>query len=114
MNTQRAGCWVMDYYYSKERDPGVSQYFDPGAMEAFGEWNRKVFAPGRLDKKTKELVAVACTYLTRCPYCIAGHTRAALEAGATKEEIAEVIQIAAALNAGASIAHRNIALGIEE
>lgn len=104
----------MDYYYSKERDPSVSQYFDPGAMEAFGEWNRKVFAPGSLDKKTKELVAVACTYLTRCPYCISGHTRAALEAGATKEEIAEVIQIAAALNAGAAIAHRNIALGIEE
>jgi AhpD family alkylhydroperoxidase len=73
-----------------------------------------VFSPGRLDKKTKELVAVACTYLTRCPYCIVGHTEAALEAGATKEEIAEAIQIAAALNAGAAMAHRNIALEIEE
>ena len=82
-------------------------------MKAFAEWNGMVFAPGRLDKKTKELVAVACTYLTRCPYCIAGHTRAALEAGATKEEVAEVIQIAAALNAGAAIAHRNIALEVE-
>jgi alkylhydroperoxidase/carboxymuconolactone decarboxylase family protein YurZ len=42
-----------------------------------------------------------------------GHTKAALKAGATKEEVAEVIQIAAALNAGAAIAHRNFALDVE-
>ena len=102
-----------EYYYAKDRDSGVNRFFDPEAMKAFTEWNGRVFAPGKLDKKTKELVVVACTYLTRCPYCIGGHTRAALEAGATKEEVAEVIQIAAALNAGASIAHRNIALEVE-
>ncbi len=103
----------MDFYYRKDRDPSVNEYFDPEVMKAFGEWNSKVFSPRKLDKKTKELVAVACTYLTRCPYCITGHTRAALKAGATKEEIAEVIQIAAALNAGASLAHRNFALDVE-
>jgi len=81
----------MDYYYEKERDPRVYEHFDSKVLGAFQEWNRRVFAPGKLDKKTKELVAVACTYITRCPYCIAGHTRAALKAGATKEEIAEVI-----------------------
>ena len=103
----------MDYYYPKERDSSVNEHFDPEVMKAFGDWNRKVFAEGKLDKKTKELVAVACTYLTRCPYCIVGHTKAALKAGATKEEVAEVIQIAAALNAGAAIAHRNFALDVE-
>lgn len=103
----------MEYHYPKERDPSVNEYFDSEVMKAFTEWNGKVFSPGKLNKKTKELVAVACTYLTRCPYCIVGHTRAALEAGATKEEIAEVIQIAAALNAGAAIAHRNFALDVE-
>lgn len=81
----------MDYYYSKKRDPIVNGYFDKEAMKAFGELNGRVFSPDRLDKKTKELIAVACTYITRCPYCIAGHTKAALEAGATKEEVAEVI-----------------------
>ena len=104
----------MDYFYAKKRDKKVNEYFDSEAIGAFADWNRKVFAPGKLDRKTKELVAVACTYLTRCPYCIEGHTKAALKAGASKEEIAEVIQIAAALNAGAAIAHRNIALDVEE
>jgi len=103
----------MDHYYPKERDPSVNEYFDQEVMKAFAEWNGKVFSTGKLDKKTKELVAVACTYLTRCPYCIVGHTKAALKAGAAKEEIAEVIQIAAALNAGAAMAHRNFALDVE-
>jgi len=102
----------MDYHYAKERDPKVLEYFDEEVMKAFMDWNSKVMAPGKLDKKTKELVAVACTYMTRCPYCIEGHAKAAIKAGATKEELAEVIQIAMALAAGARIAHRNFALDV--
>ena len=102
----------MDYHYAKERDPKAVEYFDEEVMKAFMDWNSKVMAPGKLDKKTKELVAVACTYMTRCPYCIEGHAKAAIEVGATKEELAEVIQIAMALAAGARIAHRNFALDV--
>lgn len=102
----------MDYHYAKERDPKVIEHFDEAVMKAFMDWNSKVMAPGKLDKKTKELVAVACTYMTRCPYCIEGHAKAAIEAGATKEELAEIIQIAMALAAGARIAHRNFALDV--
>ena len=102
----------MDYHYAKERDPKVLEYFDEEVMKAFMDWNSKVMAPGKLDKKTKELVAVACTYMTRCPYCIEGHAKAAIEAGATKGELAEVIPIAMALAAGARIAHRNFALDV--
>jgi alkylhydroperoxidase/carboxymuconolactone decarboxylase family protein YurZ len=51
--------------------------------------------------------------MTRCPYCIEGHAKVAIKAGATKEELAEAIQIAMALNAGAVIAHRNFALDVE-
>ncbi len=102
----------MDYHYSKERDSEVSKYFDKDTMRAWADWNRKVFEPGLLDVKTKELIAIACTYMTRCPWCIEGHAKAAMKAGATKEEIAEVIQIAMALSSGAPIAHRNIALDV--
>ncbi|HUV54123.1 MAG TPA: carboxymuconolactone decarboxylase family protein, partial [Candidatus Krumholzibacteriaceae bacterium] len=66
----------MDHHYAKERDPKVIEYFDEEVMKAFMDWNSKVMAPGKLDKKTKELVAVACTYMTRCPYCIEGHAKA--------------------------------------
>jgi len=102
----------MDYHYAKKRDPKVSEYFNKDVMEAWTKWNDLVMAPGKLDKKTKELVAVACTYMTRCPYCIEGHAKAAVKAGATKEELAEVIQIAMALSSGAAVAHRNFALDV--
>jgi AhpD family alkylhydroperoxidase len=38
----------------------------------------KGFEPGNLDKKTMELVAIACTYMTRCPWCIEGHAKAVI------------------------------------
>ncbi len=102
----------MDYHYAKKRDPDVSDFFDKDTLEAWSKWNDLVFEPGKLDRKTKELIAVACTYMTRCPYCIEGHAKAALKAGASKEELAEVIQIAMALSSGAAIAHRNFALDV--
>lgn len=102
----------MDYHYAKKRDTEVGKYFDQETMKAWADWNRKVFEPGKLDVKTKELVAIACTYMTQCPYCIEGHAKPAIKAGATKEEIAEVIQIAMALASGAPIAHRNFALDV--
>ena len=102
----------MDYHYSKERDSAARMYFDKDVMRAWADWNRKVFEPGKLDVKTKELVAIACTYMTRCPWCIEGHAKAAINAGATKEEIAEVIQIAMALSSGAPVAHSNFALDV--
>lgn len=79
-------------------------------LESFGAFNGKVFQEGALSQKTKELIAVACAHITRCPYCIAGHTRRAKECGATDEEIAEAIFVAVAMNAGASLAHSSIAM----
>jgi len=100
----------MAYYYAKKRKAEVAKYFNQDVLKAFSAFDEKVFEPGRLDVKTKELCAVAATYITRCPYCIEAHSKRALAAGATKEELAEVIAISAALNAGASMAHMNFAL----
>jgi AhpD family alkylhydroperoxidase len=98
------------YYYVRKRDREVTKYFDPKVLEAMTTFNNEVFKPGKLDTKTKELIAVAAIYITRCPYCIESHAKKALEAGATREELAEVISIAASLGMGASMAHMNFAL----
>ena len=79
-------------------------------LESFVAFNTKVFEEGKIPKKTKELIALACAHITHCPYCIDGHTKRAKEFGATDEEIAEAIFVAAAMAAGASIAHSNIAM----
>ncbi|MBN9568045.1 MAG: carboxymuconolactone decarboxylase family protein [Alphaproteobacteria bacterium] len=67
---------------------------------------------GALPGKTKQLIAVAVAHVTQCPYCIKGHTKAALRSGATREELMEAIWVAAEMRAGGAYAHS--ALAIEE
>ena len=47
---------------------------------------------------------------TQCSYCIDVHTRHAREHGVSKEELAEAAFIAAAVRAGATLAHSLMAL----
>jgi AhpD family alkylhydroperoxidase len=55
-----------------------------------------------LDAKTREFIALAVAITTKCDGCIDAHARKAKAAGATKEEIAEALGVAIALNAGAA------------
>ncbi|EQD70880.1 alkylhydroperoxidase [mine drainage metagenome] len=60
--------------------------------------------------KTKQLIAVAVAHVTQCPYCIRGHTEAALKHGASEQEIMEAIWVAAEMRAGGAYAHSALAL----
>jgi AhpD family alkylhydroperoxidase len=82
----------------------------PSQAEAFREFSRRVFADGALPAKTKQLIAVAVAHVTQCPYCIRGHTDAALHQGASAEEIMEAIWVAAEMRAGGAYAHSVLAL----
>lgn len=87
----------------------------PEIHEAFMSFSGRVFAEGALPVKTKQLIAVAVAHVTQCPYCIRGHTKAALRHGATAEEIMEAIWVAAEMRAGGAYAHAALALDtIEE
>jgi AhpD family alkylhydroperoxidase len=82
----------------------------PEAYAAFRAFSQKVFADGALPSKTKQLIAVAVAHVTQCPYCIRGHTDAAVKQGATEQEVMEAIWVAAEMRAGAAYAHANLAL----
>jgi AhpD family alkylhydroperoxidase len=87
----------------------------PDIHDAFTSFSERVFADGALPAKTKQLIAVAAAHITQCPYCIRGHTKAALRRGATGEEIMEAIWVAAEMRAGGAYAHSALALDtIEE
>ncbi|GHC42462.1 hypothetical protein GCM10007291_50240 [Gemmobacter nanjingensis] len=77
----------------------------PGAEDAFRAFSKTVFAEGALDKRTKQLIAVAVAHVTQCPWCIEGHVKAARSEGAGPEQIMEAIWVAAEMRAGASYAH---------
>ena len=75
------------------------------ATTAFWAYDKAALADGAIPKKYKELMAIAVALTTQCPYCIELHRQQALKAGATEQELAEVIHVAAALRAGAAITH---------
>lgn len=82
----------------------------PEIQDAFKAFSERVFSEGALPTKTKQLIAVAAAHITQCPYCIRGHTQAALRHGATAQEIMEAIWVAAEMRAGGAYAHSVIAL----
>jgi AhpD family alkylhydroperoxidase len=82
----------------------------PKPAAAFKAFSQSVFAEGALSAKTKQLIAVAVAHVTQCPYCIRGHTRAAVRQEATAEEIMEAIWVAAEMRAGGAYAHSVVAL----
>jgi AhpD family alkylhydroperoxidase len=82
----------------------------PARSAAFQDFSRAVFADGALSTRTKHIIAVAVAHVTQCPYCIRGHTRAALREGASQQELMEAIWVASEMRAGAAFAHSVIAL----
>ena len=82
----------------------------PDAYRAFLEFDGKAFAPGALDAKTKELIAVGIANITQCPWCIDAHTARATKAGASEKELGEVIFVSMAMAAGAAWAHGGLTL----
>jgi AhpD family alkylhydroperoxidase len=82
----------------------------PDTEKAFQAFSQQVFADGALPTKTKQLIAVAVAHVTQCPYCIQGHTKAALRHGATRQELMEAIWVAAEMRAGGAYAHTAISL----
>ena len=82
----------------------------PDTEAAFQSFSRAVFANGALPTKVKQIIAVAVAHVTQCPYCIKGHTKAALRHGASQEELMEAIWVAAEMRAGGAYAHSVLAI----
>lgn len=77
----------------------------PGAVSGLAAIENSAVKSGLLGAKMHELIALAVAVTTRCDGCITVHTKKAVEAGATREEIAEALSVAMALNAGAALTY---------
>lgn len=80
----------------------------PETAEAFGQMRNSIFKDGYLDLKTKELIAVVSSVFMRCQFCVDTHSKRAIAAGATKEEIAEAISVAMFVAAGSQVGWTNV------
>jgi AhpD family alkylhydroperoxidase len=94
---QRHGRAVLDGLRPLHRD---LRHAIPDVYKSFAEFHQASFAPGALDVKTKELIALAIAVIERCDGCIASHSEGAARAGATRQEAAEAIGVSFLMGGG--------------
>jgi AhpD family alkylhydroperoxidase len=72
----------------------------PQVFAGYRELHDSALAPGVLDVRTKELIALAIAVSKECDGCIAAHAHAAVQHGATPAEAAEAIGVTFLMNGG--------------
>lgn len=72
-------------------------------MQGFSAMAQAATKDGVLDKKTKELIALAIGVSTRCDGCIGFHAKALVDLGVTKEEVEETLGMAIYMGGGPSL-----------
>jgi AhpD family alkylhydroperoxidase len=77
----------------------------PDVVRGYSQLSEAGTKTGRLDAKTRELIALAVAVTRQCDGCITVHTDAAIKHGASREEIMEALGVAIALNAGAALVY---------
>ena len=72
----------------------------PMQMGGFARLHKKAVADGALNRKVKEMMALAVSISTGCEGCIAYHTHDAVHAGATRDELLETIGVGVMMAGG--------------
>ena len=75
----------------------------PDTMQAFSALSQAATRDGVLNKKTKELIALALGVAAHCDGCIGFHAEALVKLGATRQEIAEALGMAVYMGGGPSL-----------
>ncbi|MEP7314961.1 MAG: carboxymuconolactone decarboxylase family protein [Pseudomonadota bacterium] len=75
----------------------------PEVMKSFGELGRAATANGVLDRKTKELIALALSVAMRCDPCIGFHMQTLVKLGVTRQEVDETLGVTTYMGGGPSL-----------
>ena len=73
------------------------------------EFYQETYKKSKIDRKTKELIAIAAALGFKCQGCLNGHIKKAKKFGATPEEISEAIAIAMGVAAASVVDLTDIA-----
>jgi AhpD family alkylhydroperoxidase len=82
----------------------------PEIMKGFSTLAQAALSGNALDTKTKELIALAISVAIRCDDCIAFHAKAAVERGATRQEVLQTLSMAIYMGAGPSVMYASHAI----
>ncbi|MFB6241265.1 MAG: carboxymuconolactone decarboxylase family protein [Candidatus Nanosalina sp.] len=74
-------------------------------MSHYKDWKNSIADESVFDDKIRELIGLAAAASTQCKYCVHTHGQKAIKHGATREEVANTIQIASQVRAGATMSY---------
>lgn len=75
----------------------------PEVMKSFHDLGRVATGDGVLDKKTKELIALALSVAARCDPCIGFHMQTLVKIGVTRQEVDETLGVTTYMGGGPSL-----------
>ncbi len=77
----------------------------PEDLKSFSNFIQVAEAEGSLESKTKHLILLALGMEAQCEWCIALHTKDAVAAGASKQEILEAAMMSVVMGGGPKLMH---------
>jgi len=83
-------------------------------MKAFSALAEAATRDGALDRKTKELIALAVGIAGHCDACIGFHMRTLVKLGATRAEVEDALGVAVYMGGGPSLMYAADALAAYE
>lgn len=86
----------------------------PDLMKGFGALSQAATRDGALDKKTKELIALALGVAAHCDGCIGFHVATLVKLGVTRAELEEALGMSVYMGGGPSLMYAAEALGAFE
>jgi AhpD family alkylhydroperoxidase len=81
---------------------------------SFVEMEQKTYSDGNLEKKYKELTAVGISVVINCESCMEWHIKQALDAGATREQVIESIEVGIEMGGGPATVSARFAMKVLE
>ncbi len=82
----------------------------PEVMSGFSALSQAAYKEGTLNKKTKELIAMALAVAKQCPGCIGFHSQTLVKLQTTREEFLETLAMAVYMGGGPSLMYAAEAL----
>ena len=86
----------------------------PDVSRGFGALSQAALADGALDKKTKELIAMALGVAARCDPCLGYHAQALVRLGCTRAELEEMLGVCVYMGGGPALMYAANALAAYE
>jgi AhpD family alkylhydroperoxidase len=82
----------------------------PDTTRGFSALAQAALKDGALDKKTKELIAMALSVAARCDPCLGYHAKALVELGCTRAELEDMLGMCIYMGGGPSLMYAANAL----